>query len=123
MTVRWGSVTQLPGKPTRSQVFVATCTSATSASAVIPANMVTASSPSMPSVIAALRLFGGRNAGTPLAMASMPVSAVQPEENARSAKNSSASPVRLAVPGLRVDRPGRALRLRGGRRTGPGAAR
>ena len=53
----------------------------------------------MASVVAALRLFGGRNAGTPLAIASMPVSAVQPEENARSAKNSNASPARLLWPG------------------------
>jgi hypothetical protein len=29
----------------------------------------------------------------------MPVSAVQPEENARSAKNSNARPVRLVCPG------------------------
>ena len=42
------------------------------------------------SVSAALRDFGGRNAGTPLAMASTPVSAVQPEENARRVKNMSA---------------------------------
>ena len=70
------------------------CTSATSASAVIPLNMVIASTPSRASVVAALRLFGGRNAGTPLAIASMPVSAVQPEEKARSAKKSSARPAR-----------------------------
>ena len=44
------------------------------------------------SVVAAFRLFGGLNAGTPLAIASTPVSAVQPEANARSAKNSSARP-------------------------------
>jgi hypothetical protein len=36
-------------------------------------------------VRAALSAFGFRNAGTPLEMASTPVSAVQPEENARSA--------------------------------------
>jgi hypothetical protein len=99
MTVRCGSVTQLPGNPIRSQVSCVTCTSVTSASAVIPENIVTARMPSMASVVAALRLFGGRNAGTPLAIASMPVSAVQPEENARSAKNSSANPARLVCPG------------------------
>ena len=36
------------------------------------------------SVVAALRLFGLRKAGTPLLIASTPVRAAQPEENARS---------------------------------------
>ena len=49
------------------------------------------------SVVAALRLFGGLNAGTPLAIASTPVSAVHPDANARSAKKSSARPVELLV--------------------------
>ena len=35
-------------------------------------------------------LFGFLNAGTPLLIASTPVSAVQPEENARSSRNTSA---------------------------------
>ena len=39
--------------------------------------------PSMASVVAALRLFGTRKAGTPLLIASTPVSAAQPEEKAR----------------------------------------
>ena len=37
----------------------------------------------MARVFAALRALGGRNAGTPLLIASTPVSAVQPEANAR----------------------------------------
>ena len=77
-------------------MFSTYLTSAISASAVMPANMVTAMPPISASVVAAFRLFGGLNAGTPLAIASIPVSAVQPEANARSAKNSSARPVRLA---------------------------
>ena len=78
-------------------------TCANSASAVTPANMVAAMPPISASVVAAFRLFGGLNAGTPLAIASIPVSAVVPEANARSAKNSSASPVRLRVRGLGAD--------------------
>ncbi len=39
--------------------------------------------------MAALRLFGLRNAGTPLLIASTPVSAAQPEENARASRNIS----------------------------------
>jgi hypothetical protein len=38
-------------------------------------------------VVAAFLDSGGRKAGTPLEMASTPVSAVQPEENARSRRN------------------------------------
>ena len=53
------------------------------ASTVMPANMLTASSPMMARVLAALRALGRRNAGTPLLIASTPVSAVQPEANAR----------------------------------------
>ena len=56
------------------------------ARAVTPANRVAAMPPMSASVVAALRLFGGLNAGTPLAMASMPVSAVVPEAKARRAK-------------------------------------
>ena len=56
--------------------------------------MVTATTPSSSSVVAALRLFGGLNAGTPLEMASTPVSAAQPEENVRSSRNANAKLVR-----------------------------
>src|SRR5436190_13020118 len=53
------------------------------ASAVIPANIVIARTPIIVRVAAALRLFGGRKAGTPLLIASTPVSAVQPLAKAR----------------------------------------
>ena len=55
--------------------------------------MVTAIAPSRASVVAAFLLFGLRNAGTPLLIASTPVSAVQPEENARSSRKIRATPV------------------------------
>ena len=74
-----------------SVVGSATCTCEISASAVMPTNIVTAIVPMATSVNAALRDFGGRNAGTPLAIASTPVSAVQPEEKARMTKKISAS--------------------------------
>ena len=48
-------------------------------------------------MVAAFLLFGLRNAGTPLLIASTPVSAVQPEENARSSRNISASPANVPV--------------------------
>ncbi len=53
--------------------------------------MVMAISPSSSRVVAALRLLGLRNAGTPLLIASTPVSAAQPEENARARRNMSAT--------------------------------
>ena len=68
-----------------------TCTWAASASAVTPTNIVTAIPPSSASVVAAFLLFGGLNAGTPLLIASTPVSAVQPEAKARSSRKTSAS--------------------------------
>lgn len=51
--------------------------------------IVTAIRPSSSSVLAALRLLGLRKAGTPLEIASTPVSAAQPEENARASRNTS----------------------------------
>jgi hypothetical protein len=45
-------------------------------------------------VVAAFFDFGLRNAGTPLLIASTPVSAALPEENARNTRNTSASPER-----------------------------
>ena len=50
--------------------------------------------PSIASVEAAFLLFGGLNAGTPLLMASTPVSAVQPEVNARKLRKARAKPVK-----------------------------
>lgn len=63
------------------------------ASAVIPANMVTESRPIAARVLAALRLLGRRKAGTPLLIASTPVSAVHPEAKARMASRTTAIPV------------------------------
>ena len=65
----------------------------------MPANMMIDRMPIAAMVRAAFSPLGGWNAGTPLEIASTPVSAVQPEENARSARNSSASPVRPTWPG------------------------
>jgi hypothetical protein len=46
----------------------------------------------MTSVFAAFFAFGLRKAGTPLLIASTPVSAVQPDANARMARMTSAMP-------------------------------
>ena len=75
----------------RSQVFSMKRTCAINASAVTPANIEIASAPINAIVRAALSALGFRNAGTPLEIASTPVSAVQPEENARSASSAIAS--------------------------------
>ena len=53
----------------------------------MPRNIVMLITPSVASVAAALRDCGRRNAWTPSAMASTPVSAVAPDENARSRTN------------------------------------
>ena len=55
--------------------------------------------PMSSSVEAALRLLGFSNAGTPLEMASTPVSAAQPEEKARSSRKAAAMPT-TPCPGL-----------------------
>ena len=55
--------------------------------------IVTAIAPSSSSVVAAFWLLGRRNAGTPLEIASTPVSAAQPDENARASRNTSAAVV------------------------------
>ena len=55
--------------------------------------IVIAISASISRVVAALRLLGLRNAGTPLEMASTPVRAAQPDENARASRNISATDV------------------------------
>ena len=54
--------------------------------------MVTAMAPSSSSVVAAFLLLGFWKAGTPLLIASTPVSAAQPEEKARSSRKTAASP-------------------------------
>ena len=65
--------------------------------AVSRANLVVASRPITTSVVAALRLFGGWNDGTPLETASTPVSAVQPDANARRTRKTVSRPPVSAV--------------------------
>ena len=80
--------------------FSASCSAGSSAilmsvaraSAMIEASMVIESSPISSRVVAAFLLFGFWNAGTPLLIASTPVRAAQPEENARSSRNAVAMP-------------------------------
>ena len=59
---------------------------------MMPISRVTAIPPSISSVVAALRDLGFSNAGTPLLIASTPVSAAQPEENDRATRNANAKP-------------------------------
>ena len=59
---------------------------------MMPISSVTAMAPNINSVVAALRDLGFSNAGTPLLIASTPVSAAHPEENARAIRNTSANP-------------------------------
>ena len=58
-----------------------------------PRKSVIAITPSTPSVFAAFFPCGWRNALTPFAIASTPVRAVEPDENARSRTNSVIAPV------------------------------
>ena len=60
--------------------------------------MVTASPPINASVVAALRDLGFLNAGTPLEMASTPVSAADPDEKARASRKTKPMPVMEAPP-------------------------
>ena len=60
---------------------------------MIPMNRLTAIKPSISSVVAALRDLGFRKAGTPLLIASTPVSAAHPDENARATRNTNAKPM------------------------------
>ncbi len=84
-----------PSGPERICVrgFSTNCNPVSRASQTMPTSMVTATRPSISSVVAALRLFGALNAGTPLEIASTPVSAAQPEEKLRSSRNAMAQPV------------------------------
>ncbi|MCY1224919.1 hypothetical protein D9M72_370970 [compost metagenome] len=61
---------------------------------MMPASMEAAMTPSRSRVVAAFLLFGFWKLGTPLLMASTPVRAAAPEENARSNRNAPASPTR-----------------------------
>src|SRR3954451_21066348 len=85
------------GTPTYWLLSPATWTWLMMAKAVIAMNMLTAMPPSNASVVAAFLLLGFWKAGTPLLIASTPVSAVQPDANARSNKNASASPTKCSV--------------------------
>jgi hypothetical protein len=67
------------------------------ASAVLPANIVVASTPMIRRVAAALRLWGGSNPGIPFDTASTPVSAVQPDAKARKTRKTARSPPVSAV--------------------------
>ena len=69
------------------------------ASAVTPANMVMEMAPMTAIVVAAFCGLGLRKAGTPLEIASTPVSAVHPWEKARSTSITRASPARFVSPG------------------------
>ncbi len=73
------------------------CTWLASARAVTPMNIETAMAPSRASVVAAFLLLGGLKAGTPLLIASTPVSAVQPEANARRRTKTRASPAKFEL--------------------------
>ena len=57
----------------------------------MPRNIEMAIEPISTRVFCAFLDFGSLNAGTPLAIASTPVSAVHPEENARSPRKITAS--------------------------------
>jgi hypothetical protein len=59
-------------------------------------NMLTDSTPSISSVVAAFLDFGLRNAGTPLLIASTPVSAAAPCVNERRISRTSAMPVKAS---------------------------
>ncbi len=59
---------------------------------MMPPSIDTATEASRVSVVAAFWLFGFRNAGTPLLIASMPVSAAQPDEKARASRAVIANP-------------------------------
>ncbi len=66
--------------------------------------IVIAIAPSRNSVVAAFLLFGLRNAGTPLEIASTPVSAAQPDEKARASRKIIAAwEMSPLVAGCRVD--------------------
>ena len=54
----------------------------------MPRNIVIETAPMTASVVAAFLAWGRRNACTPSAIASTPVSAVAPDENARAIRNS-----------------------------------
>ena len=60
----------------------------------IPRNMVIEMTPMIPRVLAALCAFGSRKAWTPLAIASTPVSAVDPEAKRAGSRTARWRPLR-----------------------------
>ncbi len=64
---------------------------------VTPTNRTVRTPAITSSVVAALRASGGLNAGTPVAIASVPVSATAPEANARRSRKTDTAPAVLAV--------------------------
>ena len=83
------------GRPTRSFEYSAYLTPVLSAIHVMPTNMAIEMTPIISKVFAAFLLLGFLNAGTPLAMASMPVRAVVPDEKDFASKKISAAPAKL----------------------------
>ncbi|CAB4762414.1 unannotated protein [freshwater metagenome] len=63
---------------------------------MMPLNIAMEITPRSSRVVAAFFDLGGRKAGTPFETASMPVSAVVPEEKARATTNTRARPAKLA---------------------------
>ena len=61
---------------------------------ITPISIVTEMVPRSSSVVAAFLLLGFLNAGTPFEIASTPVSAAQPEENARASSATMTKPVK-----------------------------
>ena len=96
------------GRP-NSVGLSATWTWYSSASTVMPANMLIEITPMMASDCASLRLLGLRKAGTPLLIASTPVRAVQPEAKARMPRKTRAR--RVKAPGAWIGRPADSARI------------
>ena len=67
----------------------------------MPTSITIAMPPSSSSVVAAFLLFGDLNAGTPLEIASTPVSAAQPEENVRNSRNTKREAGQMVLLGRR----------------------
>ena len=76
-----------------------------------PISMVTEMVPSSSRVVAAFLLFGFWKAGTPLEIASTPVSAAEPEEKARASRATMAKPGEGGVLRIGLDPVLRAVRL------------
>ena len=80
------------GSPIKFSFLSVTLTPVFNARSVIAIKRETEIIPNSVKVFAAFSLFGLRNAGTPFEIASTPVSALHPDENALANKNTSAIP-------------------------------